>query len=491
MKNANGWFEVDKKGLAKLVERKGKAFVLYELLQNAWDCNKATEVAVTLEPMPRSKTMARLTVTDDHPNGFSNLAHSYTLFAESEKKSNPQRRGRFNLGEKLVLALCDEARISSTKGTVIFDAKGRTMSAYKRPSGTQFSASVRMSREEVAYVCAEAVKVISPMHVLTTINGVELLHRKPAKVINAFLQTEVAGASGVLQRKFQDTPVELYVPRQGERATLYEMGIPVMVLSDDLYHVNVMQKVPLSMERDAVTPAYLRDVRGAILDQMHDFLSPTDVRGKWVSDALEEACNKDAIRAVVHKRYGDKVVIQDPSDREANNIATAKGYTVIPGGAFTAEAWEQIKASDAAKPAGQVTPSPKPFHPDGTPLETVPYDEWTRPMEVFARLTSRLALELEDIHLTVVFTKNKTWKFNAAYSKGLPTGISTGTMTVNAGLLGSDFFLRANLSEQLQLFTHELGHHFGHHLEESYHEALCRIGSKLAVHALNHPHDFE
>jgi hypothetical protein len=34
MKN---WFEVDRQGLARLLERKGKEFVLYELVQNAWD----------------------------------------------------------------------------------------------------------------------------------------------------------------------------------------------------------------------------------------------------------------------------------------------------------------------------------------------------------------------------------------------------------------------------------------------------------------------
>ena len=34
--------------------------------------------------------------------------------------ANP-KRGQFNLGEKLVLAVCDQASISTTKGTVVFD----------------------------------------------------------------------------------------------------------------------------------------------------------------------------------------------------------------------------------------------------------------------------------------------------------------------------------------------------------------------------------
>jgi hypothetical protein len=33
------WFEVDKTGLSKILERRGKSFILLELLQNAWDTN--------------------------------------------------------------------------------------------------------------------------------------------------------------------------------------------------------------------------------------------------------------------------------------------------------------------------------------------------------------------------------------------------------------------------------------------------------------------
>lgn len=483
MKTA-GWFEVDKEGLSKLVERRGKAFVLHELLQNAWDCRSTTMVDVRLEAVP-SKPYARLVVTDDHPDGFADLAHAYTLFAESEKKSDVKRRGRFNLGEKLVLALCESARITSTKGTVIFDEHGRSRSSHKRHSGTEFSALVRMTRGELEEVLAEVSKVIPPDNVVTIVNGTEIARRRPAKVLTeVFLQTEVADASGTLRRKYVDTMVEIYVLRQGEKAMLYEMGIGVMSLGDDPYHVNVMQKVPLSMERDAVTPSYLRDIRAAVLDHMHEMLSTEQARGKWASDAIEESTNPDAVKTIVTKRYGEKTVIYDPSDREANNIATSKGFTVIAGGAFTADAWDKIKEAEAVLPAGRVTPSPRPFSPDGEPLKLVPQDEWSPAMAAYAAMVSRLAERLESIDVVVSFTRDRGWKFSASYGK---TGMSTGSMTVNAGILGASWFERSNLASQLRLFTHELGHHYGHHLEEPYHEALCRLAGKLAVAALEHP----
>src|SRR3990167_2968901 len=116
------WFSVDKTGLAKLLERKGKEFALYELIQNAWD-EAITTVRVDLKRMHGG--FVRLSVEDDNPEGFRDLSHAFTLFAESHKKADATKRGRFNLGEKLVLAICTEAVIRSTKGMVVFDKHGR------------------------------------------------------------------------------------------------------------------------------------------------------------------------------------------------------------------------------------------------------------------------------------------------------------------------------------------------------------------------------
>src|SRR5690348_10305169 len=100
---SNAWFEVDKRGLSKLLERRGKQFILHELLQNAWD-EDVTDVNVNLRMLGNGH--AELIVEDNSPEGFKDLAHAFTLFAESDKKGNAEKRGRFNLGEKLVLALC-------------------------------------------------------------------------------------------------------------------------------------------------------------------------------------------------------------------------------------------------------------------------------------------------------------------------------------------------------------------------------------------------
>lgn len=118
-KSMRDWFTVDKDGLAKVLGRRGKAFAMLELIQNAWDAPGATQVEVTLKPAARGRAL--LIVEDNSPNGFSDLAHAYTLFKESAKKADPTKRGRFDVGEKLVLAICDCARICTTRGTLMFD----------------------------------------------------------------------------------------------------------------------------------------------------------------------------------------------------------------------------------------------------------------------------------------------------------------------------------------------------------------------------------
>src|SRR6266852_475545 len=117
------WFDVDEAGLGQQAEEHGKGRLIGELVQNALDEAGVTQVAVTLALVP-GRPLADLTVEDDSPEGFRDLAHAYTLFADSYKRTNPEQRGQFNLGEKMVLAICESASISTTKGTVIFDPEG-------------------------------------------------------------------------------------------------------------------------------------------------------------------------------------------------------------------------------------------------------------------------------------------------------------------------------------------------------------------------------
>ncbi|MEK9208246.1 MAG: hypothetical protein AAB922_07190, partial [Patescibacteria group bacterium] len=108
----NQWFEVDKDGLAILQAGKPRHYILRELIANAWD-EEITECSVDLS---FEKGFATAIVIDDCPEGFKDLRDSFTLFRDTCKRADPRKRGRFNVGEKQAIALCNYAKIESTKG---------------------------------------------------------------------------------------------------------------------------------------------------------------------------------------------------------------------------------------------------------------------------------------------------------------------------------------------------------------------------------------
>src|SRR5262245_40676921 len=161
------WFSVDRQGLAAILERRGKVFAVFELLANAWDSG-SQEVKLTLTP--RDEEYALLGV-EDWGEGFDNLDDANTLFARSRRAGDAEKRGRFNLGEKLVLACCRSARIQTTVGSVEFLEDGNVRRRDKRRSyGTVFEADIRMTADEYRDVCQAMRRVIPP--VTTVFNSV-------------------------------------------------------------------------------------------------------------------------------------------------------------------------------------------------------------------------------------------------------------------------------------------------------------------------------
>lgn len=195
---AKQWFDVDRAGLGKQAEQHGKGRLVGELVQNALDEAGATRIGITLTPVA-GRPLADLTVEDDSSEGFRDLAHAYTLFAESYKRADPEQRGQYNFGEKLVLAVCEQANISTTKGTVVFDPEeGRIEKPrQKREWGSVFQGRIRLTREEYPPVCDYLRSLLLPEHVAVTFNGDRLLPRKPVRTFEASLETPVADESGV------------------------------------------------------------------------------------------------------------------------------------------------------------------------------------------------------------------------------------------------------------------------------------------------------
>lgn len=480
MNNKSDWFAVDKTGLAKLLEARGKSFAVFELIQNAWDTN-ARRVSVRLTPVP-NRPMATLFVEDDHPEGFDDLTHAFTLFAESRKKTDPSKRGRFNLGEKLVLALCERAEIISTKGSVYFTPEGRKTGPKKLEAGSAFLGTIRMTREELSDVERSVRTLLPPEGVETTFNGEPLPYRKAVRSFEATLPTDAADAEGFLRRTPRRTRVTVHEPLRDEVPKLYEMGIPIVELSGgERWHVNIHQKVPLNVDRDNVTPAYLQTVRVLLANEMRDFLTKADVTQVWIDAATEdERIMPAAVEKVLDERFGKKRAVFDPTDLEANKALMNEGYTVIPGGAMSKAQWHNVRSNELAAPSGQIKPSGVQYDPNGRPekvLDPAEYTDGQRNKVEYARDLAKklLGREIDVRIVSEIVLPHAAW-FG---SLGL---------TYNIGRLGKAWFEEPLGEKHHELLLHEFAHgKVKDHFTREFADEVGRLGAKLAALALSDP----
>lgn len=449
-------FEVSKKGLQQLLDRKDKSFVITELVQNSWD-EDGTRVDVLLQAQLDDPGLYLLVVEDDDPEGFTNITHAYTLFAESEKKADANKRGRFNLGEKLVIAACEVATISTTTGKIVFDDAGRHEYEAERTEGSRFEGLIRLTDDEHGVVVRVVSTLIPPADKITTFNGKVLETRTPVRAFETPVWTEIAGDDGRMKRTIRKTTVELYEPFPGEEATVYEMGVPV-VEADCRWHVNVGQKVPLSIERDNVTPAWLRDLRRIVLNNAYDILTPSDGDASWILDGLaDDEIAPAAMERAIELRFGDAVAY-DPSDPEANRLAAQEGHSVITSRALPKEVWANVKGLGVLRPAGQVTPSVKPYEPgQEDSRKERPTDEWTAGMVNMAGFARSLADDLLGVLLDVAVVDDAhVMNFEVNYRPNVH-GDGPAKLEFNLRRLGHKWFEAdpaARLSDLMYAFAH-------------------------------------
>jgi hypothetical protein len=495
------WFEVDKEGLSKIVAKRGKEFAIFELIQNCWDTDtKTVEVNLTYDS---KKKAAHIVVIDEDPEGFADLTHAYTLFAESIKKNDATKRGRFNLGEKLVLALCNRATITSTKGTVIFNKDGRTKHSGSREKGSCFDAYMPMKRREFDACLEKLSTLIAPQEMETFINGEVLAPRTPAKTFTEVLQTEISDDKGRLRKTARQTEVRVYEPAEGEQATLYEMGIPV-VESGDKFHVDIQQKIPLNLDRDNVTPAFLRAVRTFVFNHTHDLLEEDDATSTWVKEATGDSrCTNEGAEKALTLKYGEKRVAFDPTDQEANRKAAAEGYAVIHGRSISPEQWEIAKRAGAVQRAGEVCPTQKAVFGSGKDCN-VPESEYTGGMKLVIDYYRWLAPVLVGEYVTVEIVRVPDQNFVACYKNPALSGdeitralsvFNGAELRLNLSKLGHKWF--ADQKDGIQekgddLLVHELGHHYAeNHLSVEYYDALTKLSARFVALALREPAAFK
>ena len=210
---------------------------------------------------------------------------------------------------------------------------------------------------------------------------------------------------------------------------------------------------------------------------MHEHLDEEASTSAWVRDALgDRNCTPDAIRSAVKARFGDKAVAYDPSDPEANKLAIAKGHIVVHGGHLSGAEWENVRKAEALAPAGQVTPSAKPFSDDpaAPKLKLVDEANWSDAEATRVAELKTIAKALIGKPIQVRIAADKGWRFDAAFG-----GV---TLTVNRSRVGRKWFEGPVDEQVLSLLIHELGHYYcSDHLSHRFHDALCDLGARLSL----------
>jgi len=481
-------FEVDVAGFRELQEGKPKWMIVRELLANALD----EEITNCLIKFSYGGRKATITVSDDSPEGFLDLADVFTLFKTTRKRSNPKVRGRFNLGEKQVICVADHFRVLSTKGGVEIDVlKGtRTMLRKKREAGSEVMVEVKMTRDEYKECIEYCKEILQP-------NGIDFMilvdapyedescdiTSKPFhKTFTAKLKTELKDEeSGVMKTLSRETEVQIFKPEQtGDKTYIFELGIPICEIECD-YSLNVMQKVPLSHDRDKVDVKYLKTLYGEVLNEVHEEIRTDQSSNLWVRDGFaSDRASKESRQTVMTKRFGEKALIANPMDKRSMDEAISNNFNVVYGSEMSKEEWAKVREDDLLEATSQR------FKTEVAEGKMVnPTDQQMKVAE-FAKKVARDILQLT---ITTKFYESPDADVKADFNA------EKSVLRFNVSHFADDSWEqvvggngKSHIQQpMLDLLIHELGHSAGWHYEHSYHDCLTKLGSKLALAVAHDP----
>lgn len=460
------WFDVSREGLKELQSGKPKHFIARELIQNAWD----EQIKSCLFNAKWERGIAVIEVEDDNPTGFRELSDAFTLFKTTPKRSDPAKRGRFNIGEKQVISMCEKAEIVTTKGTVIFDKKGRRMARAKREVGSKITIWLRMAKGEFEEIVEVVKRYLVPQYISFLVNGEEIVYRKPYKIIETSLLTEVE-TNSIFSRVWRKTTVNIH--KANGKSMLYELGLPITEI-DCQFDLDVQQKVPLSIDRDTVPVSYLKTLFAETLNVTYQDVESENSSALWIRQGMgEKRIGEEAVKGIVEKRYGEKVVVANPFDPISIDDALASGYNVVHGSELSKEEWENIRKAEAIKSSTELFGH---GFADSTGYEP------TEEMKKVEILAKKIANRLLGIDLRVSFIKSEAT---------VAAEFGNNTLTFNITRLGVKFFTQTVSQETLNLIIHELGHCAGNHTEKSYHKLLTKMAGQLIMIALTEPNFFK
>ncbi len=480
-------FEVSREGLRQLQAGRKPWQLAKELVSNAFDEESVSKVDVELYMEDETNyppgEMQAVFIVEDDGDGFVNIKDAYTLYGWTRKRSDPKVRGRFNLGEKEIVALASHAEIQTTSGWVEWHGDERTQGDEGRANGTIVSLHLPWTQEDLDKTVAKLKQLIPPEDKTYLVNNEEILHRDVLYKFEAQLAT-VLLKGNQLAPTARKTEVHIYDVREGEVASLLEMGIPVQDI-DTPWHLDVQQKIPLSPHRNAVTPGYLQDVYAEALNLLAKYMTEEQASASWVDTAMvDKRCTDYAVATITKKRYPD-TVFWSP-DKLANETARDKGFNVLHSRGIDKEVLARLKGAGMETTHERFGVEWADDREDAEPtFEVIKATPVMRQME---RFIQSLGVELLGFSPEVSFQRVKN-------ARNLDWCASWGNGTLNfyVNRLKDDFFETLG-AEQISIVLHEFAHHGTSPIDEPhdvhYRDRLEDLAGKTVVAALEMPELF-
>ena len=503
-KESASMFEVDAAGYRAQMAEMKPVKVVYELIANANDEDSVKNFNLNILWVPhayKSKTDTgdpeiHISYKDDGA-GFKKISDVWTMYGHSERRSDPTKSGRFNLGEKEFLVLAKYAEIETfdrkekQRHRFVFENNTRTESGdiCKLDKGTRIFATFdRWSKEQYDEICKDIKNIyVKPNKTCTiktsfdgTDNGAVVSNAKPHKTFTAELPTLIAAQAGQpLSKVVREAQIDLYDKKTPDSVGyLFENGLPIQKQSPRTkWHVNVNQKVPLAPTRVSVPSSYWHKVCGAVLNNTVDELDHEDSGRNWVSEGMNYA-TKDTAKSWLKIKFPDKDannICLGGSDHQANEECIDAGGGIISTGTLDKEAREHLMSLGVVERASEKYGA-KGGDAEGRYAAT---EQTVKPNEAmidYAIVCTKVAKDCIGVTPIIKFVKSKRPAL-AWYNRDAPS------LTFNVKHLKTLFF-NDWAAQNVQLLIHELAHHNGHgkyeyeieHFSKQFVDELERIG---------------
>jgi hypothetical protein len=344
-------FAVNVDGLRDLIQSEGRFRLFLEPVANVLDeyrgyddREKPSHLNITLTHQANPRGI-KIVYQDDGP-GFRNVEDVWTLFGRTGKREAPNVAGRFNAGDKLFFAYSRETIVQTGRVEVGFSRGQRTVLKKRKPfTGTRIESLVDMPKGDLPTIQDWLLRV-KPSDLNISINTIEINEPVVKHRVTVTVPTEVLTETG-MSKTSRKTKVLLY---EESEPWLYELGIPVCDISKSEfpYSMDVQQKVPLPMSRDMVTPAYLAQLAGKVVESAAmdgiELLDAQAQNSSHLKSTLDWVRDPDALKSVSDSVYGENAVRWSKNPM-VNAQAAAEGATVIHGSAFTPETRKRMEAT--------------------------------------------------------------------------------------------------------------------------------------------------